>query len=111
MVEFLLSIIILGVTALLSVSLFNLSRIFERLLVWSLVAFANLVIVFQVANLFGKLNEVSFILIVQLAFLVVVFGVWLFQQRPRLFPEVKANIDWITLIKEKQPNYRSRINH
>jgi 4-amino-4-deoxy-L-arabinose transferase-like glycosyltransferase len=102
MTGFLLSITILTVTTLLIVSLFHLSRISETILAWSLVAFAVLVFVFQFANLFGKLNVVGFILFVQFVIMFIVFGLWMFKRRPKLFPKTKFNLDCWKLLKEKQ---------
>ena len=98
---FLLSVVILGITTLLIVSLFRVSRISEIILFWSLMAFANLVFVFQVANLFGKLNAAGFVLCVQSFFLFVVLAVWLYRERPRLLPAVRFKIHWMSIVKEK----------
>ena len=99
---FLLSIVILGVTTLLIVSLFQLKRVSENILAWALAAFATLVFVFQLANLFGKLNATGFILVLQGILLIVVLGLWLYWQRPRLFPEASIKIQWLSLLKNKQ---------
>ena len=100
--EFLVSIVILGVTTLLIISLVQLSRVYEILLAWSLAAFANLVFVFQLANLFGKLNSVVFILLVQVAVLFIALVLWFYRKRPRLLPEVRLKIQWASNIKDKQ---------
>jgi len=100
--EFVLSIIILGITTLAVVALFPLTRMIETVLSWSLIAFAALVFVFQVANLFGKLNEIGFVLVIQTALLAAVLGLWLYKGRPGLLPEFRVKIDWRVFLKDKK---------
>ncbi len=100
--EFILSIVILGATTLFAVSLLRLSRVAESILSWSLTAFANLVLVFQVANLFGKLNSMVFILFVQTVLLAAVLGLWLWKNRPRLIPDFKGKMDLRSVFKNKE---------
>lgn len=100
--EFLFSIIILGATTLLTVSMLQISRVSENLLAWGLAAFANLVFVFQVANLFGRLNSKQFILFMQIAILFVALGLWLYRKRPGLIPDTRYKIQWMPILKDKR---------
>ena len=102
MMGFLLSVVILGASTLLIVSLFHLQRVSETILAWALVAFATLVLVFQIANLFGKLNAVGFILLLQSILLIFVVVLWGYLQRPRLIPRISFKIQFLSILKDKQ---------
>jgi hypothetical protein len=99
---FLLSIILLVMSVLCIVSLMRLPRASEVVLAWGLVAFANLVLVFQCANLLGRLNDRFAILVLQGFLLLVSAGLWFWLQRPALFPKFRLRLDLKALLLDRQ---------
>ncbi len=99
---FFLSIVILLISVLLVVSLFRLERISETILAWALSAYANIVLVFQLANLLHKINSISTVLLIQGVILLAAGGLWFLFGRPRLLPEFTFQFRLAAYIREKK---------
>mgnify|MGYP001765512128 CR=1 FL=1 len=99
---FIVSILLLTGTTILIVSLFRIHKVIDWLLVGAIAAFGTLVLVFQIANLLHKLNNVWWILAVQLILLAAVYLAWLVGKKPSLIVPSISRVTLSILLKNRQ---------
>ena len=99
---FLISISLLCISILLITSLFKLKRLSETVVIWALLAYSEIVFVFQIANLFSQLNATGFILILQTGILLISFSLWFSLKKPALVPKIKKIPSPIEILREKK---------
>lgn len=86
---FLLSILLIAVTTIFIISLFRIHKLIDWLLIGAITSFAMIVLVFQIANLLQQLNNVWWILAIQVSLLVTVYWGWRNRKKPTLgFPPI-----------------------
>jgi len=86
---FIISILLLALTTILLVSFFRIHKVIDWLLIGAIFAFGAMVFVFQIANLFQKLNNVWWILAIQMSLLAAVFFGWRIRKKPSLsYPSI-----------------------
>ena len=99
---FLISISLLCISILLITSLFKLKRLSETVVIWALLAYSEIVFVFQIANLFSQLNATGFILILQTGILLISIFLWFSLKKPALVPKIKKIPSPIEILREKK---------